>query len=177
MNYIHRLAERNKQNPDHLICALLGLIGLALFATAMIIATTIHIHAFSKTPTIISGRLQEVNYSYQSSLELHVDGDIYVLRKESKYSSRTFGLRENMTLRAIRDVLDKSIGREIHLKYLNESGKNRIVQLSIDGVDYIDENLAVTDFIGLENTTRWIGIAILFISILLFVLIWKGIIR
>jgi len=34
MNYIHRLAERNKQNPDHLICALLGLIGLALFATA-----------------------------------------------------------------------------------------------------------------------------------------------
>ena len=57
-------------------------------------------------------------------------------------------------------------------------GSERIVvMLSMNGIEYVNKDAAVNDFIGLERTTRTIGIVILCLLIILFVLVWKGIIR
>jgi len=178
MNYLYNLAQRNKQTPTDFIRAFIGLLVLALFASAIIIASTIHIRDLLKMPILVTGRLTKVEYSYQQSLELYVGGDVYVLRKQSKYSDRSFGLRNNMTLREIREILEQNIERkDIVLEYVQESGKNLIVRLSIAGSDYVDKEIAVGDFVGLERTTRWIGISLLFITTILLFLIYKGLLH
>ena len=153
MNFLYRLADKNRQNRDNFVRAFTALLGFVLLASVAIITLSVHINELLEMPIFVSGRLQKVEYSYQQSLELHIDGEIYVLRKKSKYSKRSFGLRDNMTLREIRTLLEHNINRgDIELEYVQESGKNLIVRLSIADIDYIDKDIAVRDFVGLERT-------------------------
>ena len=176
MNLLYRLADKNKQGRDDFVRGFIALLAFVLLSMTAIIALTVNIGELSETSIPASGRLQDVKYGYQQSLELHIDGEIYVLRKPNKYSNRSFGLLNDMTLREIRGFLEQN-RKDIDLEYVRKNGKNLIVRLSIAEIDYIDKDIAVRDFVGLERTTRWVWIGILFVTIVLFVLICKGVIR
>ena len=176
MNYLYRLADKNKQDRDDFVRGFIALLAFALLSMTAVIALTVNISELSEMPIPISGRLQDVEYGYQQSLDLHIDGEIYILRKPNKYSNRSFGLLNDMTLREIRGFLEQN-RKDIDLEYVRKNGKNLIVRLSIAEIDYIDKDIAVRDFVGLERTTRWVWIGILFATIVLFVLICKGVIR
>ena len=178
MNYLYRLADKNKQDRDDFVRGFIALLAFALLSMTAIIALTVNISELSGMPIPVSGRLQDVEYGYQQSFDLHIDGEIYILRKPNKYSNRSFGLLNDMTLREIRGFLEQNINTgDIELEYVRKNGKNLIVRLSIAGIDYIDKDIAIRDFVGLERTTRWVWIGILFVTIVLFVLICKGVIR
>lgn len=177
MNYIYRLADRNKQDPQTLLCVVVGLVILILITLAGIIYTTRNMRAYAEMPAKVSGRLEEINSWYHQALQLRIDGNTYVVRKESSYSKRSFGFVGNRKLFELWDILDPEIGNEIQIEYVQVGSERIVVMLSMNGIEYINKNTAVNDFIGLERTTRTIGIVILCLLIILFVLAWKGIIR
>lgn len=177
MNYIYRLADRNKQDPQTLLCVVISLVILMLIMLALIIDTTHKMRAYAEIPTKVSGRLEEINSGYHQALQLRIDGNTYVVRKESKYSKRSFGFVGNRKLFELWDILDPEIGNEIQIEYVHVGSERIVVMLSMNGIEYVNKDAAVNDFIGLERTTRTIGIVILCLLIILFVLVWKGIIR
>lgn len=149
---------------------------LIVVALIIIIGTTYYIHIFLQEPKIITGRLDGTEWYYSGTMAVYVNGDRYVLRKET-YSKRTFGIIENKKLGDLMKILDGKIGKEVNLECIEINSKTRnIIGLTIDGIDYIDKNVAVSDFIGIEKTIRNIGIVMLVIMTVIFVLTWKGII-
>ena len=177
MNYLYRRADRNKQPRQMFLCVSIGLVILMLIAMMAIIVTTHNIQAFAEIPTSVSGRLEKINFWYHEALQIHIDGNTYVIRKESQYSKRSFGFAVNLKLFDLWDILDPEIGNEIQLEYVQVGSERIVVMLSGNGVKYIDRDAAVNDFIGFERTIRTIWTVSLCLFIILFVLVWKGIIR
>lgn len=159
------------------LCALAALAILMLIALMAIIGTTHNIQAFAEIPTSVSGRLEKINFWYHEALQIHIDGNPYVIRKESQYSKRSFGFAVNLKLFDLWDILDPEIGSEIQLEYVQVGSERIVVMLTGNGVEYINRDAAVKDFIGLERTIRTIWAVSLCLFIILFILVWKGIIR
>ena len=148
----------------------------ALLALGMIISTTMRINAYGSTPTVVSGKLDGVEGSYHS-IDLHAGGNTYNLEKDARYSKRTYGVINDLALRPLMRALKMEVGKTMQLEYVQVAKKNAIVQLSIDGIEYVHKDKAVADFIGENKTLRTIGIISFSVFVILAILAWKGSVR
>lgn len=160
------------QTYNEKIYVSIGLILLILLALAAIIGTSCRIRSYSKATTAINGILEDVNSSPNCSIELCVGGDRYRLYKDIRYSERSFGVLDNMSLGTLESVLYTQIGREVYLEYVQIEANSHIVQLSIDGKELVTKDIAVQDFVGDERTTRRIWEIVLGIALILLSFVW-----
>ena len=177
MDYINRLAEKSNESPETILGFFIIMPLAFLLTVIMLIDTTNTIHSYEEQPTYVSGQLEKIGAGYQHTVELHVDGNIYVIRKESEYSKRSFGIVGNISQFKLRDRLWPQIGKEARIGYVWIGKKRNVVMLSVDGVEYINQDVAVKDFIGMEKTTRKVGFGVLSALIVAFVLIWRKLAR
>jgi len=173
MGYIDRLAERSRESRETILGLFIVMPLLILLTVIMLIDTTNTIHSYEKQPTYVAGRLEKIGAGYQHTVELYVDGNIYVIRKESEYSKRSFGIVGNISQFKLRDRLWPKIGKEARIGYVWIGNKRNVVMLSVDGVEYINQDVAVSDFIGMKKTTRKVGFIVLCSFIVISALIWK----
>lgn len=146
---------------------------LILLTLIMLIDTTNTMHAYAQPPTKVSGILEDTSAGYLSAIGLHVDGKLYLVQKESKYSNRSFGIINDMKLFPFLDLLSMNIGREVRLKYVQVKNERIVVELYINGLEHINMETAVNDFIGYEKTARAIGFGALAFLIALSGVVWR----
>lgn len=162
-------------NERNLAC--IGLILFAMLALAAVIGTSYHIHSYSKKAMVITGKLEEVTSSLNCSIGLYVDGSEYRLYKDNRYSKRSFGVLNNMPLGQLEDVLDSQVGKDVYIECLPSGRNQKIVQLSIEGTDFVNKDVAIHDFAGYESTTRMIWEIAFVIDLVLLFLVLKRIIH
>ena len=177
MNIIYRIANQNHQNPRQLLALLISIAILSLIFIIAIIGLTNQIAAYSKEPTFSDGVLEWVGSGYNGSIRLRVNGNIYKIEKQSEYSKRTFGVVDDLKLHPLMLLLDTKVGKKVQLEYVTPGKIPVIVQLVIDGKEYINKDIAVNDFIGLNQTTRIIYAVALCILVIIIVLALKGVIH
>ena len=148
----------------------------ALLALGAIILTTMRINAYGSTPTVVSGKLDGIEGGY-NSIDLHVCENTYSLEKDDGYSKRTYGVINNLSLRPLMRALEMEVGKTVQLEYAQLAMKKEIVQLSIDGIEYVCKDKAVADFIEENKTARTTATISLGVFVILALLAWKGSIR
>ena len=142
----------------------------------LIVMTSYYIHLYSEEPIVVIGELKDVNWDHRG-LEVFVDNNSYIISK-SHYTKRSYGVIDNIPLGDLLTLLDEKGGREVCLEYTKTgSNHNQIVRLTIDGVNYVEKDTAISDFIGENKTMRGIGIVMLALTVVCYVLTKKGIIR
>lgn len=177
MSYVNRHAEQNRQDSKARVTICILLLIIALMDFAMIISVTTRINAYGGMPTVISDKLEGVEPGYGYAIDLHVGGNTYYIEKDDRFSKRSFGVVDDLKLFPLRCALETELGKTAHLEYVQVAGKNSIVQLSIDGVEYVDKDVAIADFIGSNRAMRTTGIVFLGSLAILSILVWKGIIH
>lgn len=169
-------AMQQSKVSEHIITCLV-FIALAFLAVMAIIGTTCNIHSFDKESIALTGKLEKINPYYHGSIVLSVKGGSYKLSKDNQFSKRSFGVVNNLPLNDLKNALYGEIGKNVYLEWIQVGSKKIIVQLSVDGTDYVDKDVAVHDFIKSERTVRTIWIVVLVIAIVLLWLAQKNIIR
>ena len=117
--------------------------------------------------TVVQGTLQGVQWGSRGrtgsayGLELHVDGQEYAIIRYSATSSvgrLNSGIEGDGTVEDVRFLLRRlreKIGWKVRLEYVHLAEKDkRVVRLTIDGKEYIDEAEARRDFIRSEEAGR-----------------------
>ena len=149
----------------------------ALLALGLIIATTMRINAYGSTPAVVSGKLDGVEWC-NHSIDLHAGGNTYNFEEDTAwFSKRTYGVINDLKLYPLMRALEMEVGKTMQLEYVQVAKKNAIVQLSIDGIEYVHKDKAVADFIGENKTLRTIGIISFSVFVILAILAWKGSVR
>lgn len=168
-----RRLKFEKPTPTEKRVALASTILLALMILAMIIVASRSIHIYSQEPISITGKLEDVLSHHGSYLDIRVDGSSYLLSKE-KYSPRSFGIIDQKKLGDLHWMLDEHIGETaslVYAPYLYMKDSRVILGLNIGGVDYVNQDTAVRDFIGYEKATRNTGIALLLLLVAAYAII------
>ena len=109
----HVQARRNNPFLVGLVIACIIAIWLFLF-----IITAFDLRAYSKDATAVKGKLEDVIWNSNRTLDLCIDGNTYTLSKDSSYSSRSFGVLNDMPLSKLADVLDAYTGQKVSLEYV-----------------------------------------------------------
>ena len=176
IKFLSKLKEQTAKKEDtvHFFYALIALGILSLF---MIIMGSYYIYGYSQEPTSVTGQLRGVTWTSRG-IYVYVDGDRYKVFK-NPYSNDSFGIIDNLKLGELKTALEGKTGKLVYLEYLKTGFKNadkEIVQLTVDGVDYVEKSVAISDYIGYEKIGRRIFIVIFVIVIACCILIKKGII-
>ena len=149
----------------------------ALLALGMIIATTMRINAYGSTPTVVSGKLDGVEWC-NHSIDLHAGGNTYNFEEDTAwFSKRTYGVINDLKLYPLMRTLKMKVGKTMQLEYVQVGKEKAIVQLSIDGIEYVRKDKAVADFIGKYKTMRTIWTVSLGVFVILAIIAWKGSVR
>ena len=74
-------------------------------------------------------------------------------------------------------ALEMEVGKTVQLEYAQLAMKKEIVQLSIDGIEYVHKDKAVADFIEENKTARTTATISLGVFVILAILAWKGSVR
>ena len=149
----------------------------ALLALGMIISTTMRINAYGSTPTVVSGKLDGVEGG-NHSIDLHAGGNTYNFEEDTAwFSKRTYGVINDLKLYPLMRTLKMKVGKTMQLEYVQVGKEKAIVQLSIDGIEYVRKDKAVADFIGKYKTMRTIWTVSLGVFVILAILAWKGSVR
>lgn len=165
------------QTHNEKIYAYIGLTLLIVLSLVAIIGTSFHIRSYLKETTAIIGVLEDVTSSPNCSLELHIDGNSYRLYKDNRYSRRSFGVLDNMTLGTLENTLYSQIGKNVYLECVQVESNPSIVQLSIENEIFVSKDVAIHDFIGYESTIRTIWQIVMVVAVILLLLIWKEVIH
>lgn len=151
-----------------------GLILLALCMLVTILVTSYYIYLYSQEPVVVTGKLEDVQWARNNSIAIYVDGNRYVVHKDP-YSSRSFGVLGNTKLGTLMTTWEKKIGSECKLEYVKTGSRyNKVVDLTIDGFDFIHKDIAINDNIDDQKTMRYIGIVVLFLAVVCVSLVYKG---
>lgn len=148
-----------------LMCVLLGLF--------IIILTNQNICMFGGETRIATGILQYTEYytKHRSGygIYVYVDGREYKIFRyirSGNYGIEGSGVTED--IKQLQQELEKRIGSMTQIEYVQSSKKNRtVLQLTIDGKNYIDEDEARRDYIAHEKSGRniWIiGLTVIVIG-------------
>ena len=149
----------------------------ALLALGMIIATTMRINAYGNTPTVVSEKLDGVEWC-NHSIDLHAGGNTYNFEEDTAwFSKRTYGVINDLKLYPLMRTLKMKVGKTMQLEYVQVGKEKAIVQLSIDGIEYVRKDKAVADFIEENKTARTTATISLGVFVILALLAWKGSIR
>ena len=153
------------------------LVPLVLLALWMIIFATMCINAYGSTPTVVSGKLDGVEWR-NHSIDLHAGGNTYNFEEDTDwFSKRTYGVINDLKLYPLMRALKMEVGKTMQLEYVQVDKEKAIVQLSIDGIEYVRKDKAVADFIGKYKTLQTIGIISFSVFVILAILAWKGSVR
>lgn len=143
-----------------------------------IIGTTNSICLYTKEPTAISGKLEGVRLVYSlgdPAVEIKVNGERFLIRKPL-YSIRSYGIIQNKKLGNLLDILNLKIGKQVHLECMKTGEKDgTIIWLTVDGIDYIEKDIALRDYIGTEKVTRIFCMAILVFTLACWIIIRRRI--
>lgn len=164
--------RRAKIPPQaYLVCGCL--LGLALL---FLTGPSYDIYQYSQKPVPVTGRLDSVEPKYLGTISVYVKGKEYVLYKEV-HSRLSYGIIENKKLGELIPLLDRMVGKEAHLEYVEVGSEKRIVSLTIGEVDYVEKDTAVGHAIKDLNVVRWIGIVSMLFAVILYLLVRLGLIQ
>lgn len=162
--YTERLQNR-RNNPFLVGFFLFFVIAFWIFT---VVCTTLDIHAYSKEGTTVTGRL-EAAIQRGRTFDLRIDGDAYTLSKDNHYSSRSFGVLDNMSPTELAYYLERHIGHNVSLEYVPLTfGKKGIIELTINDREIVNKDVAVEDFIEDERYTRRYGTIFCLVAVGLF---------
>ena len=148
-----------------------------LLALWMIIFATMCINAYGSTPAVVSEKLDSVEWC-NHSIDLHAGGNTYNFEEDiAWFSKRTYGVINDLKLYPLMRTLKMKVGKTIQLEYVQVGKEKAIVQLSIDGIEYVRKDKAVADFIGKYKTMRTTWSVSLGVFVILAILAWKGSVR
>lgn len=152
---------------------------LISIALIIIIGTTYSICLYTKEPTTISGELEDVGwdlYFRDPAVGIKVNGERFLISKPS-YSNRSYGFIQNKKLGDMLAILELKIGKQVHLECMKTGLKaGTIIRLTVDGIDYIEKDIALRDYIGTEKVTRIIGMVVLVFALVCWIIIRRRII-
>ena len=174
MRNIHLNCEGTNRSNINLLCAIMIIFALCMLG--LIIFTSYNIHLYSQKTYIATGKLVRIEAWNRDELAIYVDENRYLLY-QSPYSSRSFGVLGNTKRAILRSTLEGKIGTECDLEYVKmDSNSNRIVQLTIDGVEFVNKEVALNDFIRSEKTVRCIVFVLFVLALICCIFARKGII-
>lgn len=154
----------------------MGLLGIAICALFTMIVTSHYIYLYSQEPIALTGQLGEVHY-HTRGLEIDVDGNPYVVY-QPRSSVRTFGFKDDINREKMYMFLDWQKGKNVSLEYIQiTSNQKNVVGFTVNGIDYVDRNEAVTDFVEGEKLVRGIAIILFILASVCIYFTYKGKIR
>ncbi len=144
----------------------------------VVFLTTRYISSYNSDPLIVVGRLEDVEFGNSSShsifsdlLTIRVNGDSYYVR-DNFSMTKTFGI--NYTMAELKSIMDNKVGEYIQIKYIKSGISNIVIGLTIDNIEYVNEQINRKDNISSETNVRNIAIALfLFTAIALTLTITK----
>ena len=148
--HIKNAADAAKEsNPRRVLYA--GLVLMVLCMIVMILVSSIYIHLYSQEPVVVTGKLEDVQWARNNSIAIYMDGNRYVVHKDP-YSSRSFGVLGNTKLGTLMTTWEKKIGSECKLEYVKTGSRyNKVVDLRIDGFDFIHKDIAIKDNMSIKK--------------------------
>ena len=104
-----------------------------------------------------------------------MDEQVYELY-DWPYTNRTYGLKYSDDMEKLKEELEKRIGSaySVNLKYLDRGKNERLVlHMSVNGEEFVNEEVVRRDLIADEATGRNISIIFLILTLLAFVVLKK----
>ena len=157
-------------NQSKLYAILIGIIICALFTIVM---SSHYIYLFSKEPIAVIGRLDTVSF-HRKGIEIDMDGDPYILY-QPRNAVLTYGFKDGIRREKMYTFLNRQKGKEVYLEYIKIAPTHKnVVSLTIDGVDYVNKNEAISDSVEVNKNARYIATALLILMIPFVFLAHKG---
>ena len=165
------------------LCFVLGL--LLFGALFMVSVTTWYVHEYRGERFFATGRLESVAFDIAGTgnyvLELGVNGERYEImrpRNEFKMLPYDFGVQGEKAIDAIHALetrLRGNIGRTVYIEYIQF--ENRVLGLTIDGMEYMNADEVVRDHIAYQSLERNIFAAVFMAMLIPFVILLLRILR
>lgn len=124
------------------------------------------------------GVLFDVWRDYEKShtgLKIMVDGQTYTLYSDV-YSNKTYGLKYSPDMKKLEEELEKKIGSAycVNFKHADLAKNSRnVVHMSVSGEEFVNEEVAMKDFIADEVTARNVSIIFLILAVPTLVVVKK----
>lgn len=165
------------------LCFVLGL--LLFGALFMVSVTTWYVHEYRGERFFATGRLESVAFDIAGTgnyvLELGVNGERYEImrpRNEFQVLPYDFGVEGDKALDAMHALetrLRGDIGRTANIEYIQF--EDRVLGLTIDGVEYLNADEVVRDHIAYQSLGRNIFAAVFAALLIPFVLLQRRLSR
>ena len=165
------------------LCFVLGL--LLFGALFMVSVTTWYVHEYRGERFFATGRLESVAFDVAGTgnyvLELGVNGERYEImrpRNEFQVLPYDFGVEGDKALDAMHALetrLRGDIGRTANIEYIQF--EDRVLGLTIDGVEYLNADEVVRDHIAYQSLGRNIFAAVFAALLIPFILLLRRLSR
>lgn len=139
------------------------------------------LNLLSEEPSVVEGTFTGV-YRITQRRKTNKDGyriylnhdDVAYTLMHQRFDKRTYGLRDNVSLEQYGDILNRQIGYQAHIEYIQMDRNARwITRLKIDGTEYVNTEMALIDMRDLKITYLRVLIVSFLITIVILVFILR----